>query len=170
MLLPCHVRESNPVAVSKTIVSGILPWDFSPGIRRNKIRSVNLQIKDVVAEMNNNFITYIDPDHTWTSSGGALNTNHYFKDNLHLIEKGNEKLAKAITTALNMGCFKQQQPQHQCKNQHQELQRKHQQKNPTTSTEKPNNINTNANSINKKTTKIPKNVTIISKNIKNFDK
>ena len=30
------------------IVLGILPWDFSPGIRRNKIRLVNLQIKYAV--------------------------------------------------------------------------------------------------------------------------
>ena len=56
--------------------------------------------------MNNN-LTYIDPDHTWTTSAGALNTNLYYKDNLHLIEKGNETLAKAIITALNVGNLKQ---------------------------------------------------------------
>ena len=53
--------------------------------------------------MNKNNVTYIDPDHTWTTSDGTLNTNLYCKDNLHLIEKGNEKLAKAITTAFNVG-------------------------------------------------------------------
>ena len=52
--------------------------------------------------MNNN-ITYIDLDHTWTTSAGTLNMNLYYKDNLHLIEKGNEKLANAITTAFNVG-------------------------------------------------------------------
>ena len=51
--------------------------------------------------MNN--VTYIDPDHTWTTSAGALNTNLCYKDNLHLIEKGNETLAKAI----NVGNLKQ---------------------------------------------------------------
>ena len=54
-----------------------------------------------MGEMNNNF-TYIDPDHTWITSGGALNTNLYYIDNLHLIEKGNEKLAKPISTVLNV--------------------------------------------------------------------
>ena len=49
----------------KVMVSGILPRDFSSGIRRNKIRLVNIQIKHTVAEMNNNNITYIDPDQTW---------------------------------------------------------------------------------------------------------
>ena len=39
--------------------------------------------------MNNNDVTFIDPDHTWTISGGTLNNNLYYKDNLHLVEKGN---------------------------------------------------------------------------------
>ena len=42
--------------------------------------------------MNNN-AAYVDPVHTWTASGGSLNTNFYYKDNLHLIEKENEKLS-----------------------------------------------------------------------------
>ena len=42
-----------------------------------------------------NFVAYIDPYHTWTS-GGVLNRNLYYKDNLYEIENGNEKLAKAI--------------------------------------------------------------------------
>ena len=48
----------------KIIVSGILPRDYSPGIRRNKIRLVNIQIKYAVGKMNKNDVTYIDPDHT----------------------------------------------------------------------------------------------------------
>ena len=65
-----------------------------------KIRLVNIQIKYVAGEMNNNNITYVDPDHTWSTSGGILNMNLYDRDNLHLVEKGNEKLAKT-TTAFN---------------------------------------------------------------------
>ena len=91
------------------IVSGILPREYSPGIRRNKIRLVNIQIKDVAGKMNNNNVTYIDLDHTWIKPGGMLNTHLYYNDNLHLVEKGNEKLAKAITTAFNVGALKQQQ-------------------------------------------------------------
>ena len=79
------------------IVPRILPWNFCLGIRGDNIKSVNFQIKVVKEELNNNF-TYIDTDHTWATSGGALNMNLYYKYNLHLIEKGNEKLAKAITT------------------------------------------------------------------------
>ena len=42
---------------------------------------------------NNNPPTYINPDNTWTTSGGALNMNLYYKYNLHLTEKEKEKLA-----------------------------------------------------------------------------
>ena len=53
--------------------------------------------------MNNN-VTYtvIDPDHIWTTSGGTSNMNLYYKDNLHLTGKGNEKLAKTITIDFNV--------------------------------------------------------------------
>ena len=93
----------------KVIVSRILRRDFSPGIRRNKIRLVNIQIKHTEEEMSNKNITYIDPEHTWTTSAGTLNMNLYYKDSLHLIKKENEKLAKAITTAFNVRGLKQQQ-------------------------------------------------------------
>ena len=82
---------------TQVIVPRILPRDFCLGIRGGNIKSVNFQIKVVKEELNNNF-TYIDTDHTWATSGGALNMNLYYKYNLYLIEKGNEKLAKAITT------------------------------------------------------------------------
>ena len=45
-------------------------------------------------------------------SAGTLNTNLYYKDNSYLIEKGNEKLAKAVITALYVGSLKRH-----CKNQ-----------------------------------------------------
>ena len=51
--------------------------------------------------MNNNNVTYIDPDHRSATTGCTLNTNLYYKDDFYLIEKGNEKLAKAKLTALN---------------------------------------------------------------------
>ena len=35
---------------------------------------------------NNNNVRYIDPDYTWTTSDGTLNTNLYYNDSLHLIE------------------------------------------------------------------------------------
>ena len=50
---------------------------------------------------NNNNVTYIGTYHTWKTSGGALNANLHYKDNLHLIEKENENLAKAKITVLN---------------------------------------------------------------------
>ena len=46
--------------------------------------------------MKNNNSTYINPDNTWTTSGGVLNTNLYYKYHFHLTEKENEKLAEAI--------------------------------------------------------------------------
>ena len=78
--------------------------------------------------MNNHNVTYIDPDHKWATSGGTLNTNLYYKGNLYLIEKGNEKLAKAISTALNVGGLKQQQKLPQIGQEHQQERLHHQQK------------------------------------------
>ena len=75
--------------------------------------------------MNNNDVTYKDPDHAWTASGGILNTNLYYKDNLHLVKKGNKKLVKAITTAFNVGALKQQQNLPQIGQQHQEERPQH---------------------------------------------
>ena len=77
--------------------------------------------------MNNN-ITYIDLDHTWTTSAGTLNINLYYKDNLHLIEKGNEKLANTITTAFNVRGLKQQQNLPEISQQQQQEHPQHQQK------------------------------------------
>ena len=119
----------------KIIVSGILHRNYSTRIQRNKIRLVNIQKKYAVGKMNKTDVTYIDPDHTWTTSGGTFSTNLYYKDNLHLVEKGKEKLVKAITTPFNVGALKQQQnlsqigqlnqqklPQHQQKHHHQQKQ------------------------------------------------
>ena len=85
-------------------------------------------MKYAVGKMNNNDVAYIDPDHRWTTSGGILNTNLYYKDNLHLVEKGNEKLEKAITTAFNVGALKQQQNLPEIGQQHQKKLPQHQQK------------------------------------------
>ena len=79
--------------------------------------------------MNSNDVTYIDPHHTWITSGGILNTSLYYKDNLHLVEKGNKKLEKAIATAFNVGVLKQQQNLPQIGQQHQQKRQQHQQKN-----------------------------------------
>ena len=49
--------------------------------------------------MKSNNVTYVDPDHTWTTRG-TLKRNLYYEDNLHLTEKGND--AKAISTTLNV--------------------------------------------------------------------
>ena len=51
---------------SRIKVSVVRPWEFSPVIWRDKIESVNIQIKYVVAKINNN-IPYIDPGHTWAA-------------------------------------------------------------------------------------------------------
>ena len=78
--------------------------------------------------MSNNYVTYLDPDHAWRTSGGILNTNLYYKDNLYLVEKRNEKLAKAITTAFNVVALKQQQNLPQIGQQNQQEHPQHHQK------------------------------------------
>ena len=114
--------------------------------------------------------------------------NHYYKDNLHLVEKGNGKLAKAGTAVFNMGAIKQQQnlrqisqkhqqerPQHQQKHcyqqqegqQHWEEFQKHQ-KNDQSKKQNPNNIKQNVNCLKKNSRNIRKeNSDINNKQYKN---
>ena len=39
--------------------------------------------------------------HDWTCDNGDLNQIYYYSDNLHLVERGNEKFAKFLTSKLS---------------------------------------------------------------------
>ena len=51
--------------------------------------------------MNYTSIYLLKPDTDWTTLDGGLNKTFYYKDNIHLLEKGNNKLALSIKTKLD---------------------------------------------------------------------
>ena len=55
-----------------------------------------------------------------------INYESLLKDKLYLVEKGNEKLAKARTTAFNVGAFKKRQNLPQIGQQHPQEHPQHQ--------------------------------------------
>ena len=50
--------------------------------------------------MNYTSIYLLKPDTDWTTLDGGLNKTFYYKDNIHLLENGNKKLALSIKTKL----------------------------------------------------------------------
>ena len=48
-----------------------------------------------------NSVYFLKPDTDWTTLDGGLNKTLYYKDNTHLLENGNKKLAVSIKTKLD---------------------------------------------------------------------
>lgn len=81
------------------IVCGILPRDLHPGSRRDKIDEVNEELFQYISysdELRDENVYFLPPEKGWTVRGGALDEKLYFTDHLHLVEEGDEKLAKSI--------------------------------------------------------------------------
>ena len=57
------------------------------------IKEVNQILK---AKCSKSFFSYIGYDSSWTFGNGSLNRDLFFLDNVHLVEKGNLKLAESI--------------------------------------------------------------------------
>ena len=51
-------------------------------------------------QCNRNGFAFIFQDHEWTFANGSLDCSLFYKDLLHLIEKGNNKLTKSITLTI----------------------------------------------------------------------
>ena len=71
----------------------MLPRDASWSINRVLIKEVNQILK---ANCSKSFFIYIGYDSCWTFANGSLNPDLFFSDNVHLVEKGNLKLAESI--------------------------------------------------------------------------
>ena len=81
----------------KVILSGFLPRDTVTSLRREKIKKTNALLKERCSTISNVF--YLEHS-DWTTDDGNLTNGLYYDDNIHLIEKGNAKLAKEITNSI----------------------------------------------------------------------
>ena len=88
----------------------MLPLDGSWSINRVLIKEVNEILK---VKCSKSFFTYISYDSCWTVANGSLNPDLFFLDNVHLVEKGNLKLAESIFSSIEncngVTCNKQKQ-------------------------------------------------------------
>ena len=61
------------------------------------IKEVNEILK---AKCSKSFFTYVEYDSHWTVANGSLNPDLFFSDSVHLVGKGNLKLAESIFTSI----------------------------------------------------------------------
>ena len=81
---------------AKVIIAGLLPRDIAPGYRRDSIKSVNKKLKRWCQCASQRNVYFLKPDPDWVNPDGTLVSEYYYSDNVHLIEAGYEKFAKAI--------------------------------------------------------------------------
>ena len=80
-------------------IHGIIPRDMSPfSSRRARIREVNMLVRSE-CNLRDRFV-YIEPASELCGPGGYLNEELYWGDNLHLVEAGNEIMARSISEAV----------------------------------------------------------------------
>ena len=93
-----YIRKKKPDM--SIVVCGILPRDLYPTIRRDNIDEVNNELFEYISyseELRDECVYFLAPEKGWTTRGGKLDESLYFTDHLHLVEEGDEKLAKAIS-------------------------------------------------------------------------
>ena len=79
-------------------IGGILPRDASWSVNRVLIKKEVNQI--LKAKCSKSFFIYIGYDSCWTFANGSLNPELFFLDNVHLVGKGNLKLAESIFSSI----------------------------------------------------------------------
>ena len=93
-----YIRSRKPKI--SVIVHGILPRDLYPSARREKAAEVNMELSEYINysdELREEFVYFLMPEKDWVLKGGLLDESLYFTDHLHLVEAGDEKLAKSIS-------------------------------------------------------------------------
>ena len=85
-------------SVQQVIIFGILPRDFVNTIRRDKIKEVNGLLKKECIELTSR-VFYMEPDSDCVTNENLLNMKYFYRDHVHLIEEGYEKLAKTISVS-----------------------------------------------------------------------
>ena len=76
---------------------GILPRDGSWSINQVLIKEVKQILK---AKCPKSFLIYIGYESSWSFANGSLNVDLFSLDNVHLVEKGNLKLAQSILSSI----------------------------------------------------------------------
>ena len=64
------------------------------------IKRVNKLIREKCSSISTPRINYIEQDHDWIDEGNCLRIKYYYKDCLHLVELGNNKLSSTIIKAI----------------------------------------------------------------------
>ena len=81
------------------VICGMLPGDDSWSVNWVSIKEVNQVLKLKYYESSYTFVGY---DSGWTIANGSLNTNIYYLDRLHLMEKANMILAESILNSIEV--------------------------------------------------------------------
>ena len=81
----------------QVFLSGIIPRDSAVSVKRDIIYYINHHIEFFCS--NNKGFYYVNPGKQWTNKDNSLKKDLFFKDNLHLIEKGYVKLSESIIKA-----------------------------------------------------------------------
>ena len=87
-------KKSSDTNIS---ICGLISRDEGWSVNRVLINEVNEILKH---QCNINGFAFIFQDHGWTFANGSLDCSLFYKDMFHLIEKGNDKLAKSITFSI----------------------------------------------------------------------
>ena len=87
-------KKSDNINVS---VRGLIPRDEVWSVNSVVINEVNEILK---YQCNINSVAFIFEDCGWNLANGSLDCPLFYKDLLHLIERGNFKLARSITLAI----------------------------------------------------------------------
>ena len=87
-------KKSDNINVS---VCGLIPRDEFWSVNSVVINEVNEILK---YQCNINSVVFIFEDRGWNLANGTLYCSLFYKDLLHLIERGNVKLARSITLAI----------------------------------------------------------------------
>ena len=81
-------------------IIGLLPRDFRETYKRNRIKRVNKLIREKCSSISTPRIKYIEQDHDWIDEGNCLRIKYYYRDCLHQVELGNNKLSSTIIKAI----------------------------------------------------------------------
>ena len=81
----------------KKFICGLLPRDQSWSVNRLYVKEINDKLK---LQCIKHQFTYIDQDKGWILKDDNLDPSLYYRDNLHLVENGNSKLANSISNKL----------------------------------------------------------------------
>ena len=93
------IQEALPNV--KVIITGLFPRDREYSFRRDKIKQVNVYLKNGCSHSEIRNFYFIQPDEDWCLEDGKLNEELYYQDCLHLNDKGDEKFAKSIIKMLD---------------------------------------------------------------------